>query len=197
MFLLLVPWQFCPQAKVTIPREAYETAGANTDPFIHPRDREVVGLAMLSVPSLPDTAAAGSPWCTRNTAGTLPCACDLGVLSSPTCHSDVDHSLGNAVFNHAGVGGISSDVVQEGNHLQSDVFRVQLVAGVGSEGQVLPSVTTGHPVHSRAREPARGFALQRVPMAAVLHLHHGHAEGFGKEGKQGDTQNKASDRNWA
>lgn len=114
---------------------------------------------------------------------------------NPTCHSDVDHSLGNAVFNHAGVGGISSDVVQEGNHLHSDVFRVQLVAGVGSVGQVLPSVTTGCPEHGKGREPAWGFTLQRVPTAAALHLHHGDAEGFGKENRE--SQNKASDRKWA
>lgn len=106
------------------------------------------------------------------------------MLSNPTCHSHVDHSLGNAVFNHAAVGGISSDVVQEGNQLHSDVFGVQLVAGGGSEGQVLPSVTAGRPAQGRAREPARGFALHRGPMAAVLHLHHGHAEGFGRENRE-------------
>lgn len=101
-----------------------------------------------------------------------------------TCHSDVAHSLGNAVFNHAGVGGISSDIVQEGNHPHSDVFRVQLIAGVGSVGQVFPGVTVGRPAHGRAREPARGCALQRVPTAAALHLHHGDAEGFGRENRE-------------
>lgn len=103
---------------------------------------------------------------------------------NPTCHSDVAHSLGNAVFNHAGVGGISSDIVQEGNHPHSDVFRVQLIAGVGSAGQMFPGVTVGRPAHGRAREPAWGRALQRVPMAAALHLHHGDAEGFGRENRE-------------
>lgn len=49
-------------------------------------------------------------------------------------------------------------------------------------GQVLPSV--GYPVHGREREPAWGFALQCVPMATVLHLHHGDAEGFGRENRE-------------
>lgn len=58
-------------------------------------------------------------------------ACGLCVVLNPTCHFDVACSLGNVVFNHTGVGGISSNVVQKGNHFQSDVFSIQLIAGVG------------------------------------------------------------------
>lgn len=102
------------------------------------------------------------------------------MLLNPTCHLDVACGLGNAVFNHAGVGGVSGNVMQQGDHLQGDVFGVQLVAGVGSPGQALPRVAVGCPVHGGSREPPRRFALQRVPAAAVLHLDIWGAEGWGR-----------------
>lgn len=50
-------------------------------------------------------------------------------------------------------------------------------------GQMLPSVTVGCTVHSRAREQVKAFTLQCVPMA-VVHLHHGDAEGFGRDNRE-------------
>lgn len=103
------------------------------------------------------------------------------MVLNPTCHLDVACGLGDAVFNHAGVGGVSGNVMQQGDHLQGDVFGVQLVAGVGSPGQALPRMAVGCPVHGGSREPPRRFALQRVPAAAVLHLDIWGAEGWGRE----------------
>lgn len=117
------------------------------------------------------------------------------VLNS-TCHFDVACSLGNVVFNHAGVGGVSGNVVQKGNHFQRDVFSIQLVAGVGNMRQVLPGVAVGCPAHGGSREPARCFALQRVPTAAVLHVDFGGAEGFGRE-KGERVRKRSMSRKWA
>lgn len=100
---------------------------------------------------------------------------------NPTCDFDVACSLGNAVFNHTGVGCVSSDVVQKGNHFQSDAFSVELIAGVGHVRQVLPSIAVGCPAHRGLREPAGCFALHHVPAAAAFHVDPGGAEGFGRE----------------
>ena len=106
------------------------------------------------------------------------------MLLISTCHFDVPCSLGNAVFNHAGVRGVGCSVVQKGNHFQSDILRVQLIAGVGSMRQALPSLAVCRPVHGRPREPPRRFAVQCVPAATGLHLDPGGAEGLGRESKE-------------
>lgn len=113
----------------------------------------------------------------------------LWVLLISTCHFDVPCSLGNAVFNHIGVRGVGCNVAQKRNHFHSDVLRVQLIAGVGSMRQALPSVAVCRPAHSGLREPARCFAVQCVPAATGLHVDPGGAEGLGREARRIRTVN--------